>query len=212
MEPMNLVRLDRSSVWNERLKNLMSSQTLSHGMQSFQHTMPPDFADLDLPHYDWDVYSIEDILAAIALFQQESPINNSLPSSDFKMDMESPEPSRSAKPQSKSDHKVVEQRYRQNLNSKFAELRKMVPCLRAEPEGGSHARQSAVQNSYISRSTVLAKASEYIQELERDVRVAQDRFKVLQRITQLLMASARNSCDSIVDSEGGQGHAQDNRQ
>lgn len=72
---------------------------------------------------------------------------------------------RSSSVQNKS-HSVVEKRYRTNLNDKIAELRQSVPSLR---EGSQSPEDVAVSSPSLkyNKATILTKAIEYIQHLEK---------------------------------------------
>lgn len=63
-------------------------------------------------------------------------------------------------------HNVIEKRYRNNLNQKIAALRDSVPTLRAEPQDAVDLG-GLTPASKLNKATVLSKAMEYIQHLER---------------------------------------------
>lgn len=66
----------------------------------------------------------------------------------------------------KRSHTVIEKRYRTNLNQKIAALRDSVPSLRSDyQETGEH--EGVAPASKLNKATVLSKAMEYIQHLER---------------------------------------------
>lgn len=66
----------------------------------------------------------------------------------------------------KRSHTVIEKRYRTNLNQKIAALRESVPSLRSDyQETGEH--EGVAPASKLNKATVLSKAMEYIQHLER---------------------------------------------
>ena len=79
----------------------------------------------------------------------------------------------------KISHNVIEKRYRSNLNDKIAKLRDSVPELRSAPPTIKRRPQKAVasdsegsgdeasQGLKFNKATVLIKATEYIQQLER---------------------------------------------
>lgn len=72
----------------------------------------------------------------------------------------------SSEPQlTKRSHTIIEKRYRNNLNQKITALRESVPSLRADSEaldlGG------LVPASKLNKATILSKAIEYIQYLEK---------------------------------------------
>lgn len=83
----------------------------------------------------------------------------------------------------KRSHTVIEKRYRTNLNQKIAALRDSVPSLRSDyQETGEH--QGVAPASKLNKATVLSKAMEYIQHLERRNRSLEKentRLKVLTR-------------------------------
>ena len=78
----------------------------------------------------------------------------------------------------KTSHNVIEKRYRSNLNDKIAALRESIPALRSvgqrvpAKDGSSDSEGPAMVDGSISRlklnkATVLAKATEYIRQLEK---------------------------------------------
>ncbi|KAJ3126438.1 Sterol regulatory element-binding protein 1 [Physocladia obscura] len=84
-------------------------------------------------------------------------------------------------------HNVIERRYRNNLNQRIAELRDSVPALNQPSTGpatskkskqvalegedlGSDDEQGASSGSRLNKGTILKKATEYIHELEDQVR------------------------------------------
>ncbi|MCJ1426200.1 hypothetical protein MMC29_004103 [Sticta canariensis] len=66
----------------------------------------------------------------------------------------------------KRSHTVIEKRYRTNLNQKIAALRESVPSLRSDSQDPADLRGLAPA-SKLNKATVLSKAMEYIQHLER---------------------------------------------
>lgn len=66
----------------------------------------------------------------------------------------------------KRSHTVIEKRYRTNLNQKIAALRESVPSLRADSRDSVDLKGLAPA-SKLNKATVLSKAMEYIQYLER---------------------------------------------
>ncbi|KAI9857204.1 MAG: hypothetical protein M1813_008566 [Trichoglossum hirsutum] len=72
----------------------------------------------------------------------------------------------------KKTHSAVEKRYRRNLNAKMAALKDCVPSLRAVSQGnlgsdGESGDPEDLMAPKLNKSTVLSKAVEYIQQLER---------------------------------------------
>ncbi|KAM0349075.1 hypothetical protein ACHAPU_004010 [Fusarium lateritium] len=93
-------------------------------------------------------------------------------------------------------HNDIERKYRTNLKDKIAELRDAVPALHSIPEDGTDDADEASQRGpKVSKGTVLTKATEYIQYLERRNRSImkehQELARRLQAFEQLLSASAR---------------------
>ncbi|KIL93168.1 hypothetical protein FAVG1_03145 [Fusarium avenaceum] len=93
-------------------------------------------------------------------------------------------------------HNDIERKYRTNLKDKIAELRDAVPALHSIPEDGmDDADENSQRGPKVSKGTVLTKATEYIQYLERRNRTImkehQELARRLQAFEQLLSASAR---------------------
>ncbi|KAF4976174.1 hypothetical protein FZEAL_7132 [Fusarium zealandicum] len=93
-------------------------------------------------------------------------------------------------------HNDIERKYRTNLKDKIAELRDAVPALHSIPEDGIDDGEGSSQRPpKVSKGTVLTKATEYIQYLERRNRAImkehQELARRLQAFEQLLSASAR---------------------
>ncbi|CAG7560279.1 unnamed protein product [Fusarium equiseti] len=101
------------------------------------------------------------------------------------------------KPGDRTAHNDIERKYRTNLKDKIAELREAVPALHSIPEDGGNeeAEGSSGRAPKVSKGTVLTKATEYIQYLERRNRAImkehQELARRLQAFEQLLSASAR---------------------
>ncbi|KAM0251844.1 hypothetical protein ACHAP5_001507 [Fusarium lateritium] len=93
-------------------------------------------------------------------------------------------------------HNDIERKYRTNLKDRIAELRDAVPALHSIPEDGmDDADEDSQRGPKVSKGTVLTKATEYIQYLERRNRAImkehQELARRLQAFEQLLSASAR---------------------
>ncbi|OBS19769.1 hypothetical protein FPOA_11494 [Fusarium poae] len=94
-------------------------------------------------------------------------------------------------------HNDIERKYRTNLKDKISELRDAVPALHSIPEDGENneAEGDSQRAPKVSKGTVLTKATEYIQHLERRNRAImkehQELARRLQAFEQLLSASAR---------------------
>ncbi|KPM42534.1 hypothetical protein AK830_g3975 [Neonectria ditissima] len=96
-------------------------------------------------------------------------------------------------------HNDIERKYRTNLKDKIAELRDAVPALKSIPEDGEEDGGESSSNPQrapkVSKGTVLTKATEYIQYLERRnksiLKEHQELARRLQAFEQLLSASAR---------------------
>ncbi|KAH7161434.1 helix-loop-helix DNA-binding domain-containing protein [Dactylonectria macrodidyma] len=94
-------------------------------------------------------------------------------------------------------HNDIERKYRTNLKDKIAELRDAVPALMSIPEDGEDDGESSnpQRAPKVSKGTVLTKATEYIQYLERRnksiLKEHQELARRLQAFEQLLSASAR---------------------
>jgi hypothetical protein len=93
-------------------------------------------------------------------------------------------------------HNDIERKYRTNLKDKIAELRDAVPGLRT-PEEGSTEGSGQQGQSKPSKGTVLTKATEYIQQLERRnkaiTKEQQHLARRLQAFETLLSAAATQS-------------------
>ncbi|KAI1435407.1 helix-loop-helix DNA-binding domain-containing protein [Xylaria sp. CBS 124048] len=146
----------------------------------------------------------------VADFQFEMPYNNSCANvsrTSCSPDRKSPgntagarsthAPQTREKPRHSSEraaHNDIERKYRTNLKDKIAELRDAIPSLRAIPEDDDP--NSSVGSSRtapkVSKGTVLAKATEYIRQLERRNRSAshknEELCRRLQAFEQLLGA------------------------
>lgn len=104
----------------------------------------------------------------------------------------------SGPPQKKTSHNVIEKRYRNNLNDKITELRDCVPSLRAMSRpSGSEADEDLdglTPAHKLNKSTVMAKATEYIKHLEKRNKVLSDEMADLRsRISSLEDSSASRS-------------------
>ncbi|KAJ4328195.1 hypothetical protein N0V84_001397 [Fusarium piperis] len=100
------------------------------------------------------------------------------------------------KPGDRTAHNDIERKYRTNLKDKIAELRNAVPALQSIPEDGIDEGEGNSQRApKVSKGTVLTKATEYIQYLERRnkaiMKEHQELARRLQAFEQLLSASAR---------------------
>ncbi|KAM5348704.1 hypothetical protein ACJ41O_008528 [Fusarium nematophilum] len=101
-----------------------------------------------------------------------------------------------AKSGDRTAHNDIERKYRTNLKDKIAELRNAVPALQSIPEDGLDEGEGNSQRApKVSKGTVLTKATEYIQYLERRnkaiMKEHQELARRLQAFEQLLSASAR---------------------
>lgn len=104
------------------------------------------------------------------------------------------------KPGDRSAHNDIERKYRMNLKDRIAELRDAVPSLRTIPEEGGDDDDDEEGTSQPSRApkaskgTVLTKATEYIQYLEKKNKAITQQHRELSRriqaFEQLLSASA----------------------
>ena len=83
----------------------------------------------------------------------------------------------------KTSHNMIEKRYRLKLNDKILALRNAVPALRTDqksPEGEtSNEPSKGGPSSKLNKGTVLAKATEYIKQLERDKRTLEEEVAAL---------------------------------
>ena len=107
-------------------------------------------------------------------------------------------------PTKKNSHNLIEKRYRTNLNDKIAQLRDSVPSLRLPPKQTSvnagqvdsdcsdEGEESSTAQK-LNKATILTKATEYIQHLEkRNQRLEQENISLrnrLQTVEQLTHAS-----------------------
>ncbi|KAI5467705.1 hypothetical protein BGZ63DRAFT_34016 [Mariannaea sp. PMI_226] len=100
-----------------------------------------------------------------------------------------------AKSGDRTAHNDIERKYRTNLKDKIAELRDAVPALKSIPEDGEDDDESSANPQRAPKGTVLTKATEYIQYLERRnkaiLKEHQELARRLQAFEQLLSASAR---------------------
>ena len=72
----------------------------------------------------------------------------------------------------KTSHNMIEKRYRLKLNDKILSLRNAVPALRSPPSGETTEDLDSGRGipNKLNKGTVLTKATEYIQQLEREKR------------------------------------------
>lgn len=109
-------------------------------------------------------------------------------------------------PVKKTSHNVIEKRYRNNLNDKILELRDSVPSLRAmsRPNGeddGSEDLEGLTPAHKLNKSTIMAKATEYIKHLEkRNKTMSDDMDSLKKRLRALEQAYARSSSVSDLQS------------
>ena len=102
-------------------------------------------------------------------------------------------------PVKKTSHNVIEKRYRNNLNDKILELRDSVPSLRvtSKPNGeedGSEDLEGLTPAHKLNKSTIMAKATEYIRHLEkRNKSMSDDLDALKRRLRALEQAQSRNS-------------------
>ncbi|KAF4554935.1 Hypothetical protein D9617_3g020040 [Elsinoe fawcettii] len=107
-------------------------------------------------------------------------------------------------PVKKTSHNVIEKRYRNNLNTKIMELRESVPSLRAMTKGSAEEDDSEELDGLtpahkLNKSTIMAKATEYIKHLEKRNKTMADEMDALKtRMAALEQAYARNSAMANV--------------
>ncbi|KAF2220384.1 hypothetical protein BDZ85DRAFT_266505 [Elsinoe ampelina] len=119
-------------------------------------------------------------------------------------------------PVKKTSHNVIEKRYRNNLNEKILELRDSVPSLRAmsRPNGeedDSEELDGLTPAHKLNKSTIMAKATEYIRHLEKRNKTMSDEMDALkERMIALEQSYARNSAmmNSPLIGRSGQSSAQ----
>lgn len=105
-------------------------------------------------------------------------------------------------PVKKTSHNVIEKRYRNNLNDKILELRDSVPSLRAmaKPNGeeeDSEELDGLAPAHKLNKSTIMAKATEYIRHLEKRNKTISDEMAAMKtRLNALEQAYARTSAMS----------------
>lgn len=98
---------------------------------------------------------------------QVQPISKKRKSTDCADPFRGDETNDSIVPQTfKRSHTVIEKRYRTNLNKKIAALRESVPSLRNDSQDAADLG-GLTPASKLNKATVLSKAMEYIQHLER---------------------------------------------
>lgn len=107
-------------------------------------------------------------------------------------------------PVKKTSHNVIEKRYRNNLNDKILELRDSVPSLRAMTKSSegpdSEDLEGLAPAHKLNKSTVMAKATEYIRHLEKRNKSISDEMDAMKsRLAQLEKAFARSS--TVQDSQ-----------
>ncbi|ROT34877.1 hypothetical protein SODALDRAFT_72824 [Sodiomyces alkalinus F11] len=105
-----------------------------------------------------------------------------------------------AKAGDRTAHNDIERKYRTNLKVKIAELRDAIPSLRSLPEEGDEEGDGEDQSrgpSKVSKGTILLKATEYIQQLEKRnkaiMKEHQELSRRLQAFEQLLTSTTRQS-------------------
>jgi len=101
-------------------------------------------------------------------------------------------------PVKKTSHNVIEKRYRNNLNDKILELRDSVPSLRAmsRPNGSDESEDlgGLTPAHKLNKSTVMAKATEYIKHLEKRNQTMGDEIADLKaRLSALEKSQAKSS-------------------
>ncbi|KAF2156485.1 hypothetical protein K461DRAFT_275596 [Myriangium duriaei CBS 260.36] len=105
-------------------------------------------------------------------------------------------------PVKKTSHNVIEKRYRNNLNDKILELRDSVPSLRVTSKQGGDEDESEDLEGLtpahkLNKSTIMAKATEYIKHLEkRNKTLADDMTLLKNRLSALEQAYARSTAVS----------------
>ncbi|PNS16570.1 Sterol regulatory element-binding protein 1 [Sphaceloma murrayae] len=105
-------------------------------------------------------------------------------------------------PVKKTSHNVIEKRYRNNLNDKILELRDSVPSLRAmaKPNGeedDSEELDGLAPAHKLNKSTIMAKATEYIKHLEKRNKTLADEMAAMKsRLAAVEQTFARNSSAS----------------
>jgi len=104
----------------------------------------------------------------------------------------SPDGQKPAAVQNRS-HSLVEKRYRNNLNDKISDLRKSIPSLREDAPSPGEVAESILA-SKVNKATILTKAIEYIQQLEKRNAYLEDADDALKR-------HARNTAKEVSQDE-----------
>ncbi|GAB7343028.1 hypothetical protein MBLNU457_g1117t1 [Dothideomycetes sp. NU457] len=120
-------------------------------------------------------------------------------------------------PVKKTSHNVIEKRYRNNLNDKILELRDSVPSLRAmsRPNGSDESEdlEGLTPAHKLNKSTVMAKATEYIKHLEKRNQTMGDEIADLKaRLSALEKSQAKSSATQDRQFAATNGNASRSRQ
>ena len=87
-------------------------------------------------------------------------------------------------------HQVIERRYRENLNDKWAELKSIVPTVRAKMQNKAGLQKVEDLDGLkvapnIKKGTIIAKAAEYIQHLEERNAALSEQLAQVDRVLQI---------------------------
>ena len=101
----------------------------------------------------------------------------------------SPHPVKVPKKKDRTRHNVVEQRYRENLNTRIIQLRDRIPNLQAQANAADDDEQRKTKRGSIGKATVLLEAGEYIEQLQAEtVRLRKQNDALEKLVKRLVMA------------------------
>ncbi|KAL9131687.1 MAG: hypothetical protein Q9217_000428 [Psora testacea] len=86
-------------------------------------------------------------------------------------------------------HNVVEQRYRENLNTRIIQLRDRIPSLQTQVNHEDDARFRRTKRGTICKATILLEAGEYIEQLQSQMMQLQHQKDTLERLVERLVAA-----------------------
>ena len=110
---------------------------------------------------------------------------------------ESPKPTKARGKKDRVRHNVVEQRYRENLNTRIMQLRERIPSLQKLGNAEGDSDLSNMKKTTICKATVLLEAGDYIEELQHQTTRLQHQNEVLESLVQRLVAALEDSSKPV---------------
>ncbi|KAL9102860.1 MAG: hypothetical protein Q9163_002041 [Psora crenata] len=106
-------------------------------------------------------------------------------------------PAKTSRKKDRARHNVVEQRYRENLNTRIMQLRDRIPSLQTHVGTEDDASIRRTKRGTICKATVLIKAGEYIEHLQSQTMRLQHQNDGLERLVERLVAALEGESKSV---------------